>query len=453
MDDIRATGWWWLPETPEARRVGNLTVTEREIRLEVAGVLSDTRSASDRYPAVHGTLDSDSRDITLWGGDVARAWGGTEASAETAWFGCAASGGHLPPEDSIAFSGIRVRISNAVEWARSRPIVEHLPGDQELVRVSDPQRVTAQLRNAQITILIGHTWTLNGDAYKVERVVQFEAKGEARSSRDWWNDFVRPMHLFMSLACDLPCAVTKLEVTAPELDRQLTGDRTIPTWIELSATGQAPKVEPLDAQPWQMLLPYSQFQDRMPELLRRWFEVYPRLKEPLSFLLDLYPGGHHTFLENRFLTVAQSAELLHRRIFDKSSTPSAEHKDRLGRITQAVQSGDRAWLKQKLAWSHEPTVRERFEALVAYSQDAALSRRRPDLAKVSANTRNYLTHYTPSLRRWAAQDEELFWVTEELAYVLQACVLLQLGLEPSVAYERLRGTRRVRHLTSTAARR
>lgn len=43
------------------------------------------------------------------------------------------------------------------------------------------------------------------------------------------------------------------------------------------------------------------------------------------------------------------------------------------------------------------------------------------------NTRNYLTHYDKSLQGKAIKGEDLYWLTQTLEFLLQACFLKGLG--------------------------
>jgi hypothetical protein len=49
-------------------------------------------------------------------------------------------------------------------------------------------------------------------------------------------------------------------------------------------------------------------------------------------------------------------------------------------------------------------------------------------AKNVVNTRNYHTHYDPHLKDKAVQGSKLYALTEQLSYLLQACLLVELGI-------------------------
>lgn len=51
-------------------------------------------------------------------------------------------------------------------------------------------------------------------------------------------------------------------------------------------------------------------------------------------------------------------------------------------------------------------------------------------AKKVRDTRNYFTHWNTDLQDKAAQGEELFRITQTLLFMLQSCLLMELGCTP-----------------------
>lgn len=69
-------------------------------------------------------------------------------------------------------------------------------------------------------------------------------------------------------------------------------------------------------------------------------------------------------MSSQFLIGASAIEGYHRHRHGRAK-PSAEHKERIKQIIDAAPERDRAWLKQQLAFSHEPTFAERVGNVVA----------------------------------------------------------------------------------------
>jgi len=57
----------------------------------------------------------------------------------------------------------------------------------------------------------------------------------------------------------------------------------------------------------------------------------------------------------------------------------------------------------------------------------------PDFSKVAADTRNYLTHYTPRLKDKATEGEDLYILGLEVIALLEFCLLRDLGFDSSTS--------------------
>jgi ApeA N-terminal domain 1 len=57
------------------------------------------------------------------------------------------------------------------------------------------------------------------------------------------------------------------------------------------------------------------------------------------------------------------------------------------------------------------------------------------------NTRNYHTHYEPSLKKKAAGGRELYWLIGVMTTLLQWCLLRELGLTPQECQTRFQAFR------------
>ncbi|HMG76671.1 MAG TPA: HEPN domain-containing protein [Pyrinomonadaceae bacterium] len=86
--------------------------------------------------------------------------------------------------------------------------------------------------------------------------------------------------------------------------------------------------------------------------------------------------------------------------------------------------------KRVASLCNEPRLKHRIRELTdkAYEVIAPLITNKEEFAKKVKDTRNYLTHYDNRLKDKAAKGVELFWLTQNLSYLLQACFLIELDL-------------------------
>jgi len=110
-------------------------------------------------------------------------------------------------------------------------------------------------------------------------------------------------------------------------------------------------------------------------------------------------------------------------------SPEEEHDKRIEEILNTIPEKNKEWLKSRLVYSNEPTLRERLrEIFDEYSKivNNFIEDKKTFIQKVVV-TRNYLTHYDSSLKDQAAEREELYHITQKLKILLEVCLLAQLG--------------------------
>jgi hypothetical protein len=160
-----------------------------------------------------------------------------------------------------------------------------------------------------------------------------------------------------------------------------------------------------------------------------------------------------TYLDLNFLTLVQAVEAYHRRTSDETDMPTDEHAARVNSILDAAPSGHRDWLREKLRYSNELSLRRRLKLLFAqfsYLLDDLIPDGKAMVSEICDN-RNYLTHYDATLKKRAATGGRLLLLVEVLKLLLQACFLRELGLPDAKTKEfvsRSRSVRMIRHLTN-----
>jgi hypothetical protein len=106
-----------------------------------------------------------------------------------------------------------------------------------------------------------------------------------------------------------------------------------------------------------------------------------------------------------------------------------EHKRRLEQIYERVPEQHLKWLKEQLAFSHEISFKNRIKDLCNKFQPiiSPLTKNPNKFAAKVRDTRNYYTHYNQSLKSKAAKQNELFRLSQILNFLLQSCLLTELG--------------------------
>jgi hypothetical protein len=138
-----------------------------------------------------------------------------------------------------------------------------------------------------------------------------------------------------------------------------------------------------------------------------------------------------TYSEWLFLSLAQAAESYHMRRSDRFSSsidPPTVHRKRVREILRAAPE-HRDWLVDALNSTNRPRLRQRLTELVDEVGDAIrdLIGETETFVGLTTWTRNYYTHYSRGHRDKAAVGDDLYYLTEGLSYLIQACLLRELG--------------------------
>lgn len=181
---------------------------------------------------------------------------------------------------------------------------------------------------------------------------------------------------------------------------------------------------------YEMLLPFAIIKDSMGDLFEKWFAKY-ELLEPVFNLYFAVVTNAKVHIEIRFLYLVQGLESLHRRTSDKSVMPAEEFEQICKSLISSAEKEKVAWLKGKLRYANELSLRDRLSDLCKAAGDIFESASDKLINKV-VDTRNYLTHFDARLRGQAAGGIELYWLSVKLEILLQMLIFRELELPANV---------------------
>jgi ApeA N-terminal domain 1 len=167
---------------------------------------------------------------------------------------------------------------------------------------------------------------------------------------------------------------------------------------------------------------------QLAELAQRWFEISDRFGRVADLLFSMRRSTG-AYLENKYLSYVQAAELLHRLNPDLPQVrePASSHSAKVQRVLDAVEGEEtRTWLANELRWSNEPRLRRRLRDLRDRMANAGTMFPNSFVAQ-AVDTRNYLTHYGDELKHRSAQGTRLYYLGELMRFFVQASLLIELG--------------------------
>ena len=447
-------GHWWRPEESDRKIAGTLrTESTGPIRLELLDLLTNGHS-SNRYPVVLGTT-ADGLPVTLE--DLQQIERHSRSSRklqepvelETLTPRIAFLGAHLPSEEDRTFKSAVIDLTDLLLWAGPsgfRATYGHEP-IEVTVSLTPPPAVETDLPLGRLSLV--HGWSTTGDALRsrgIEKSVGFVVDlREPLAIADWLSRVVNPLRHLLTFATGRPNEVDCLTFTTFRYDPDHGSD------VEVLYPRASHVQELPPGREFEFLFDAGSLGNAFATTVEAWFHLYSRLGP----VLDLFFGPRYrpvTFMENHFLNAVGAAEGYHRATFPNTLLPKAIHRERVAAVVEAAPAGHQAWLRKRLAYSNEPSLRQRIVDLhqrAAPIVDGVIGSAAEYVPSV-VRMRNSLTHRGTSTRKLPTSGRDLLRLTEQTNLLLTVCLLLDLGLDEDFAGEAIRRTRGFRLLTEAS---
>jgi hypothetical protein len=466
MDPFNAVGNWWLPEREDKKIGGTLTFEHGRagLRLRLIGSFGtaaiEKNGLIQKYPIVFGET-TDGEKITLRDTRVVdshsvltdftpegpKQFESHELDAVEVFCGA-----HLPLGAETPVKGVAVELHLLDDWAwATQPLVRHVPADdlaQQRVEYRVPTPVEFHAFGGSARLVAGFStkstgWHDQTVTRPAALVVEFDVPPPYSSIFDV---VVKPFQYFLTFACSASTQLTDLSFWT-EAHGYQAGETWVPKTIKTARLDLSGPPE------WRtywcdLMLPLWSIEGRIGDVIAKW----SWLIEHAESALDLFCGlslGPPQYLETRFLFAVQALEVYHRRCpwFTQRLMPRDEWRKKRDALLAAVKNDNELeqWVEERLPeFANEPRLRDRLTELVAHGGDHAIRVLRDDFINVATQTRHGLTHYDPA--RKGAKGADLYWLAEEAMALMEACLLLDLGLAQEEILEATGRTQRTRDL-------
>jgi hypothetical protein len=462
MQELAFTGSWWLPERPQRKLAGSLTLTHaslhlvlydelREVEAPATGVMVVEDLQLSEADVVHGIRHEDNALVTLLG--VTGYTFGIPIHHVTNYYevDLALLGrGHAPID---GFERIDIEFDYLQAWVQppSRVVTS---GDAQIaqIRTNEVEIARSTLSDgATLRLYSGVVGSFGDDVANLSEYCALSlAVSEPVRGLELISRVLRPAQDLLMTALGRPVRLTearlatgsgheRLVLTAhfPVDQRRPAPDENLPAHRRLN--------DVLDYRA-PTLLTAKQLIDRalplpLEEVLRGWFERTDALHEVLSLLLAPYYADEMR-PEHRYASIFQSAEALHDMLagrsdlaaFDTKEMPRPEHRARVVRVLDQLtevlgeeSEEDLEWARRVLSGRNDRSLPQKIGALLSASGQAgaAILAASPNFAGEVAGLRARVAHggagSQPSQRQWrGAAGEALRWLVRGyvLAHVL-----------------------------------
>jgi hypothetical protein len=404
MEDLQFSGWWWLPDNEDKKVPGVMTFTKEEgIRLSLIGSFKDLpQLGSVEEHALILRIAGEGKVVTLFDCmESTTRFTSRGFLTQEFWARLGCTGAHFSTTEQARFHKASLEYTHLPDWVGASGFHPEYDTEGGILTkygltYTFPDEVKAAIANGEVCIT--YAFRSGGDQLREVSLSQSTSirvdLGEDLTFDEWVINFVLPFRNLLTLATTRPNAITRISVYSEHKTVSTPkGDREVPidlfyqqVWHEKL---QAKRLFPHD-----MLLTLHDVAEDFGEIVRRWLRVAKELDSVCNLLFSVrYRPG---FSENRFLNTVQAVEPYHR-----------------------TKTGSR-----------RRSLRSCIRYLLAATQEVVsplITDENSFLRKVVA-TRNYYTHHDPRLRKKAATGSELYWLTQTLTFMVEACLLDELGL-------------------------
>ena len=420
MEAMEMTGAWWVPSKGQSKAPGILTFSEEEgLRLKVSKPLGSYRqkiilgSVGGKPVTLHDCYEtrSSSRGFSIIS---------QEFSVDTGFLGISAT---QPAQ--VRFRKAVFDFTDLIDWAAVTGMQMKISSKGYTLKYRRPDDININLPDGTLKLGLSGAYPLGASP---ETTVRESASWElitrkGKRIEDLLSAYITPLWNLLRLASMRENTIEKFTVYRKPSDRPGQAIQVI------FKTGYNPRKVRALSRP-EMLFSLAQIRDIGSDVLRQWLQIHSKITAVIDNLVGP-PSGSKIRLTRRFLDLAQAAEVYHRLFFSpQTDIPEKEHQERMDEILSTAPAAHRQWLKEKLTYSNEPSLRRRLRGLLAEANTIMSpifpdnKKRRIFIQKV-VSIRNELTH---RLNTAATRPEDLFCLSEILFFLVSACLLIRAGL-------------------------
>ena len=435
-EEFKRTGNFWIPSAPEEIVHGILSISDGgNIELEVTtGQLKDRNGKFNMnleriVGYFHGSIPSTLVTLDDCSYKTLPTLGGISKSLiliRRVFIGVQYDEGETPRFNALTFS-----VEGINEWVGISGIkVEEQPEKWiSTISYESPENVSLDLDNdMQLSITWGHhlKYSINKEAGISEKIY-FKLISQKSRELGEFTSVAHKITEFLCFVMDQTVCLDSMHVTSDNLTREDGNGNTVPVQIDIyypswPYSKDAPKIV------WyNMLFKLTEIQNDIEGIINNWIKGYKQIT-PAFNLYFLAKMGSQTYLEERFLTLAQGLEAYHRRTSDEKQMDEAEFEELVENLIKHCSGERREWLRGKLKYGNEVSFRKRIKQLIEPFKDLfGNKKKRKKLTNRIVDTRNYLTHYDLSLESKAAKGEVLWSICLKMELLFQLHFLRLMG--------------------------
>lgn len=426
------SGYWWLPDEPDHKVSGKLTYSSQEgLELNLNGSFDEKSASTPLGTNILGETSFGEK-VTIYQAFYAGSERvGTDEHPGTSSFISQRGfvGHHFNTMEDTKFIRVAYHPTHLDEWL-SLPIMDfEYQEDGFSIRYTRPQSLSFDVaEEISVRILFSSSGPQVGSTvtkldFQQKAYLSIELSEEQHFSH--FGELLFHLNNFFALAVMEPVQPRDLEgevlIDDPETGKSTT--RFVRILQPLYDQSDPQKVHR-----FHMLFTYNDIEEKLGEYLTNWFGK----REHLNPVFDLFFGVLHntsSYPVTTFLNYAQALETYHIRTKSNEIDRPDVHRKRVKAILSSVPEQYREWVQQRISFGNSPTFAQRLQEVIDINPRpvTGMAGSHQVFVKRVRDSRNYYTHYDPSLEEKAEKGGRLKGLSMVLGSMLEGVLLLEAG--------------------------
>lgn len=443
-EEIKKSGYFWLPSAPDNKIPGTLIITDGgNIELEVIGLFNDMMdelNGNNKLERIVGeiekygliTLDDchyKNKTISLIG-PISK----SSINVQKVFLGVAYDDKEINLFNSFQFS-----VDGLDEWLGLNGIkVEYLLVNDcfssASITYTPPKEISFNLNNGMKLLTVTHSTVPTGSSKTEAKITQkmyFKLVSEQEQTLNIFIATAYKIITFLCFAIDKTVCIEDVSVTSNAICRKISEGKHYPISILLYyKSNPYTEVKPkIDCN--QMLFKFDVVKEDLERILNNWLNSYETIDSALSLYFSTKEGAHK-YLENQFLSLAQGLETYHRRTSTEKLMDEVIFEELVEKLVEQCPEEHKKWLSGRLTHGNEINLRKRIKNIIEPFRDIFGNNKEiSSLITRILDTRNYLTHYDKSSDSKSAKGKDLYLLCLKMEAIFQLHFLQILGFTPA----------------------
>ena len=345
---------------------------------------------------------------------------------------------HVLTEDELHFDELRLELQGLFEFFWHQGLGRPDSDDETASKV-------VRLPGGELTFRMGWDKREGGHRRLHERRARLSIKlDEPAPYRHWMDHWVLPMRDLLTLATREPSRLESFVAILRDDDppEPWLRVRDEEAWRRREVEFVTPEGNLVRTDPrfgyGRMLFGLTELEDDADRIFARWWEMYDQLAGARNTLFAALTT--RMYLENQMQSMMSAAEAYHRTFHDKQPLSDERHQElRTAMLGVTADAEERAVYESSLKYANSQRQRKRLSQLWRRAAEviSELKPLRDTSIERLVMTRNYFTHLDEPDEN-VREGSELLRVINQLVLVLQANILLDLGVDRDTAERLLR---------------